>query len=157
MITRPLDLQAKVTPPPRDMDVFFWVTAALIVLLFSLQGSRYIVAPGVPIQLGQDPQLVLPNAAGTRLGGASVVISYRRDNMILFEGGVYDLGSLRPVLLEYAKKHPGTSLLVQMDKQVSMQGFFDLQDVAVKAGFVHMFVAAEAPAEQMPALVDPGR
>lgn len=154
MITRPLDLQSKLTAPPRDFDVFFWVTGALIALLFSLQGSRFIVSPGVAVQVGQDPSLVLPEATNTQLGGASVVVSYRRDNMILFEGGVYDLRRFQPVLEEYAKKHRGSSMLVQMDKQVTMQGFFALSDIARKAGFTVVMIPAEEPAAPGPEFVE---
>jgi biopolymer transport protein ExbD len=145
MITRPLDLQSKVSPAPRDFDVFFWVAGVVIVLLFALHGSRFIVTPGVAVQIGQDPALELPQASNSVLGRASVVVSYRRDNMILFEGGVYELQTFRPVLEAYAKRNPGTAMLVQMDKQVTMQGWMALKDIAEKAGFVTMIVAIDSP------------
>lgn len=151
MITQPLELASKLRSPPRDFDVFFWANAALIVLFFSLAGSQFVLAPGVPVGVGQSPEdsaLVLPEMKATTAGAASVVVSYRRDEMILFEGGIYEFGNFRTVLEAYAKKHPGASLLVRVDKQVSMQGFLALCDLARGAGFANVLVAAEpAPAE----------
>ncbi|MBI5423761.1 MAG: hypothetical protein HZA32_06710 [Opitutae bacterium] len=156
MITQPLDLASKLRPPPRDFDVFFWANAALIVLFFSLAGSQFVLAPGVPVGVGQGAEeqaLVLPEMSSTTVGAASVVVSYRRDEMILFEGGIYEFGNFRAVLEAYAKKHPGASLLVRVDKQVSMQGFLALCDLARAAGFANVLVAAEPAAGDAPRFV----
>lgn len=158
MITRPLDLQAKLAPPPRDLDVVFWVTLAGICLFFGLLGSRFVLAPGLPVGVNTSAQLELPQVGTTQPAAASVVVSYRRDNMILFEGGIYEFANFRPVLERYAQSHPGAALLVRVDKQVSMQGFLELCDLAREAGFANVLVAAEpAPAEAGPQFVVPGR
>src|SRR6476620_1297046 len=60
MITRPLDLASKLRPEPRSMDAVFFVNAGLLVLFFSLFGSRFVLAPG----LGLDFRL--PTAVGAR-------------------------------------------------------------------------------------------
>lgn len=158
MITRPLDLQSRLAPPPRDWDVVFWVTVAGICLFFALLGSRFVLAPGLPIGVNTPAQLELPQVGQTQHGAASVVVSYRRDNMILFEGGIYEFANFRGVLERYASAHPGSSMLVRVDKQVSMQGFLELCDLARAAGFANVFVAAEpAPAETGPQFIGPGR
>lgn len=158
MITRPLELQSKLSPPPRDLDVFFWVNVAAVGLFFGLLGSRFILAPGLPVGVSATPDLVLPQLSTAQTGAASVVVSYRRDNMILFEGGIFEFANFRPVLEAYAATHPGASMLVRVDKQVSMQGFLELCDLARAAGFANVLVAAEpAPEEAAPQFVVPGR
>lgn len=158
MITRPLELQSKLSPPPRDLDVVFWVNVGAVCLFFGLLGSRFILAPGMPVGVSAVPELVLPQVGVAQPGAASVVVSYRRDNMILFEGGIYEFANFRPVLEAYAKAHPGAAMLVRVDKQVSMQGFLDLCDLARAAGFANVLVAAEpAPEETAPRFVVPGR
>ncbi len=147
MISRPLGLAARLSPPPRDLDTLFWVNTAAVVLFFTLLGSRFVLATGEPVQLGGN--LVLPTGDSAVQGTADAVVSYKRDNMVLFEGGIFELRELRAPLEAYAKKHPGSVMLVRADKQVSVQGLFALFDLAKSAGFVRVLWAAEPqPAEQ---------
>ncbi len=141
MITRPLDLEAKLSAPPRDMDMLFWVNVGAVLLFFSLLGSRFVLPSGELVQVGSE--LVLPRSNSGTQGAASVVVSYRRDNMVIFEGGIFELKDLRPLLEQYAKEHPGSGMLLRYDKAVSMQGFVDLCDLARAAGFTSVLVAAE--------------
>lgn len=141
MITRPLELQSKLAAPPRDLDVFFWVNAGLVCLFFALLGSKFVLAPGLPVGIGTGFEL--PQTKGAVPGAAEVVVSYRRDNMILFEGGIYELANFKPVLERYARARPGATMIVRADRQVSMQGFLDLCDLARAAGFAAVHVAAE--------------
>src|SRR5207248_1917121 len=62
MITRPLDLAAKLRPEPRNFDFLFLVNGGLLVLFFLLFESRFVLAPG----LGLD--LHLPEVPGARSG-----------------------------------------------------------------------------------------
>jgi biopolymer transport protein ExbD len=157
MITQPLELATKLRAPPRDFDVFFWANAGVIVLFFALLGSQFVLAPGMPVGVGQGAELELPQVGATMQGAASVVVSYRRDEMILFEGGIYEFANFRPVLEKYAKAHPGSALLVRVDKQVSMQGFLALCDLARAAGFANVLVAAEPAPGETPNFVPTGR
>ena len=147
MITRPLELQSRLSPPPRDLDFFAWVNVAVIVLFFGLLGSRFVLAPGLPVGIAGDNTLELPQISGANEGAApaSVVVSYRRDNVILFEDGMYTLPELRKHLEAYIKKHPGAVLLVRADRQVSFQAGLDLCEMARQVGFVNAQVAAEQP------------
>ena len=36
MITRPLDLQSKLSAPPRDADFLFWLNVCAVTLFFAL-------------------------------------------------------------------------------------------------------------------------
>lgn len=157
MITQPLDLVSKLRAPPRDFDVFFWANAALIVLFFALLGSRFVLAPGMPVKVGESAALELPEISSAMQGAASVVVSYRRDEMILFEGGIYDIREFRPVLEAYAKKHPSSTLLVRADRQVSIQGFAALCALARAAGFASVHLATEANTSDEVKFVPAGR
>lgn len=157
MITQPLDLVSKLRAPPRDFDVFFWANGALIVLFFALLGSRFVLAPGMPVKVGETAAIELPEVTSAMQSAASVVVSYRRDEMILFEGGIYNIREFRPELEKYVQKHPGAVLLVRVDRQVSMQGFLALCDLARAAGFVNVLVAAEAAAGESTKFVPAGR
>lgn len=150
MITSPLDLQSRLSPPPRDLDFFAWVNAGVIALFFGLLGSRFVLAPGLPIGVDANTELVLPEIgdAVTHAGPASVVVSYRREDVILFEGGKYTLSELRKHMEAYAKQHPGAVMLVRADRQVSMQDFLNLCEMAREVGFANVIAAAEQPSHE---------
>ena len=153
MITGPLELRSRLSPPPRDLDFFAWVNVGVIVLFFALLGSRFVLAPGLPVGLSGEAELALPEVgAGTQVvAPASVVVSYRRDDVILFEGGKYTLTELRGHMELYAKQHPGAVMLVRADREVSMQAFLNLCEMARQAGFAHVLAAAEpAPSNAAP-------
>lgn len=147
MITQPLELQSRLSPTPRDTDFFAWVNVGLIVLFFGLLGSRFVLAPGLSVGVAGENTINLPQIAGATAGAgpASVVVSYRRDNVILFEGGMYNLPELRKHMEAYARQHPGAVMLVRSDRQVSMQAILDLCEMARVVGFAHVLLAAEQP------------
>ncbi|MSU46664.1 MAG: hypothetical protein EXS42_05965 [Lacunisphaera sp.] len=148
MITRPLELVSRLSPPPRDLDFVAWVNVAAIALFFSLLGSRFVLAPGMAVGVEGGNNLVLPEVSSVTdgAGPASVVVSYRRDNVILFEGGMYTLTELQKQMADYARQHPGAVMLVRADRQVSMQAFLELCEMARLVGFANVLVAAEQPA-----------
>jgi biopolymer transport protein ExbD len=148
MITRPLELESRMSPPPRDLDFVAWVNVGVIVLFFGLFFSSFVLAPGLPVGVGEQGTVVLPSvgAASQGAGSASVVVSYRSDNVILFEGGMYlSLSELRKHMAGYTKQHPGAVMLVRADRQVTVQAFADLCEMAREAGFANVLLAAEPP------------
>lgn len=148
MITRPLDLESKLSPPPRDLDTMFWVNVGVVMLFFSVLGSQFVLASGELVQVMELPRISSPSQ-----GATSVVVSYRRDNMVLFEGGIYTLGDLQPRMEQYVKEHPGAVMLVRFDQAVSLQGFMDLCDLARKAGFANVLLATETKGSEESGLI----
>lgn len=145
MITRPLDLESRMSPPPRDFNAVAWVNVGLIVLFFTLLGSRFVLATGVLVGVGETGAIELPsvNLASASTAATSVVVSYRRDNVILFEGGMYSLAELRRHMEAYTRDNPGSVMLVRADKQVSNQALADLFAMAGAVGFKNVLLAAE--------------
>jgi biopolymer transport protein ExbD len=154
MITRPLELQSRLSAPPRDLDFFAWVSVGVIALFFTMLGSRFVLPSGTAIDVdGQPNGVVLPQggAVTENAGAASVVVSYRRDNVILFEGGMYTMAELRKHMEAYTRQHPKAVMLVRADRQVSMQAFLDLCEMARQVGFANVVAAAEQPPAENPA------
>ncbi|MDD3179956.1 MAG: biopolymer transporter ExbD [Opitutaceae bacterium] len=136
MITRPLDLESRLSPPPRNFDLAFWLSGILIALFFGLLGSRFVLAPGLLVGAGDGSfQLPQVSEATQNASAASVMVTFRRDNNLLFEDGVYALADLRKPFEAYARRHPGAVLLVRVDRQVSVQALLNLIDMAKAAGF----------------------
>lgn len=157
MITRPLELEARLGRPPRDLDVLHWVSVAGICLFFMLAGSRFVLAPG--LLMGKDASgFALPRPGSVQnLPTAPVVVSFRRDNMILFGGGVYKrLEELRAPLQAHAQEHPGAVLLVLADQQVSILAVSRLAELALASGFGGVQLAGQ-PGEPAGGTQGPGR
>lgn len=144
MITGPLELQARLSPPPRNLDAFFWVSAGVVALLFGLVGSRFVLAPGFLVEPG-GAAARLPAVDSTQaLAETHAVVSYRNDQAILFEGGRYGrLADLQPALEKFAKENPGSVLLLLAEPGVSLQGAADLSAMAGAAGFAGVLIATE--------------
>ena len=49
MITRPLDLASKLRTEQRSLDALFWVNVGILVLFFTLFGSRFVLAAGLGV------------------------------------------------------------------------------------------------------------
>ncbi|TAG31697.1 MAG: hypothetical protein EAZ36_02915 [Verrucomicrobia bacterium] len=49
MITRPLDLAARLRPLPRGWDAIFYVNVGALAFFFFLFGSRFVLAPGLAV------------------------------------------------------------------------------------------------------------
>ena len=139
MITHPLDLAAKLRPPPRNFDALFLVNGALIVVFFLLFGSRFVLAPGLGINFR------LPEMAGAIEGAApaTVVISVPRSDMVLVEDGMFNYTQLRGWLQQRGRKEKGLVLLVRADRRVPSEDMGVIADMAVQAGFAGVLWAME--------------
>ena len=90
MITRPLDLAAKLRAQPRNLDALFYVNVGMLVLFFFVFGSRFVLAPG----LGVDFELPkLPGAVSNAVTTTST-ISVKNSGQI-FADGLLSLPQLR--------------------------------------------------------------
>jgi biopolymer transport protein ExbD len=139
MITRPLELASQLRPEPRNLDWLHFVNAGLLVLFFSLFGSRFVLAPGLGVDLRQ--------MSGSRAGAAPTThyISVTHSGVIFTNDGPVTLEGLKGWLKEEAKKAPHPSLLVRADAGVKTGEFADIASAAWAAGFSVVW-ATEEPA-----------
>ncbi len=141
MLTRPLDLASKLRPPPRSLDLLFFVNGGLIVLFFFLFGSQFVLAPGLGLNFH------LPSMPGARSGAAQTThrITVKPSGLIYIEDGPADLERLAKWLTAEAKKTRQPSLLIIASKDVPQGKIVEIASLATAAGFVHVQEAAEEP------------
>lgn len=141
MITRPLDLAAKMRRAPRNFDGLFFVNVGLIVLFFSLFGSRFVLAPG----LGVDFRM--PELHGALAGAAPTerVISVLPSGQV-FADGLLNMAQLNEWLRIEARKLKEPSLLVRASAGVPLSQLAEIVGAARAAGFTRVVVGAEEPA-----------
>jgi biopolymer transport protein ExbD len=143
MITRPLNLSARLKPPPRGFEFLFYVNGGLIVLFFVFFGSRFVLSPGLGVDFDVP---AMPGA----LDGAvptDVVIAIKGVDMAFVEGAKVNFAGLRQYLIDRAQGRVGLRLLVQADSALATGDLTKVYDMARAAGFASVQIAAEpAPA-----------
>lgn len=140
MITRPLDLAARLAPPPRRLEYVFFVNVALIAVFFGVWGSPYILAPGLLIES-------LPVAPGARSGAVSTTeyVSVRASGQIVTSEGLKTPAQLEEWLKHRPVSRAGVkpALLLQADRTVPMGTLTGIISAADRAGFTTVVMAAE--------------
>jgi biopolymer transport protein ExbD len=145
MISRPLDLASKLRPEPRNFDFLFFVNGGLIILCFTLFGSRFVLSPG----LGIDFQL--PEVPGAVSGATQTThrINVKPTGVIYIEDGPADPERFGRWLIDEAKntrqqlRQP--SLLIIASGDVPTGRIVEIAVAAHAAGFVKVQQAAEEP------------
>jgi biopolymer transport protein ExbD len=149
MITRPFNFASHLRRFRRGLDLVPFLDVCVIVVFFGLFGSRFILAPGVAIDL-QLPES--GTAAGDVLPTSRVVTVGEVDGgeMLIFEGRIFDLPKFERFLAERSGSYTGEVLLVRMDRDVSMSLLVRVMEVAKQAGFEQVLLAAESEAAAAP-------
>lgn len=139
MISRPLDLAARLQPRPRSGIAFFFVNAGLIIVFFSLFGSRFVLAPG----LGVDFQL--PQVAGATSGAVrtSHVVTIVNAGQIFAGDGLRSPAQLRDWLFAQAAATKQPTLLVLAGERVPVSVIAEVAGSAAAAGFSVQVAATE--------------
>ena len=139
MITRPLDLAARLRPEPRNFDGLFLVNAGLLALFFALFGSRFVLAPG----LGVDFRLPLVSGANANARPPTHVISVINSGQIFTNDGLRKMSELGVWLKSQAANTEEPLLLVQAGDDVSVAVLADVASAARGAGFRMLFAVGE--------------
>lgn len=139
MIARPLDLASRLRPPPHGMGSLHYVNVILLVIFFSLFGSRFVLSPG----LGVDFEM--PSLDGARAGAMPTpyYINVLRSGQIFTDDGLVDMGQLRDWLKARAAREARPTLLIRASSEVSLSELVEIQGEAREAGFGKVLVGAE--------------
>lgn len=149
-LSSPLGLRRYLRRPEVGFNLLPFLDFVVIVLLFALLSSSIVFSPGVTFDL--------PQRQGSQLEGVPVTgVLTLRPNMILFDGARRNLANLKPALVNYLQEQGRaeedivpTTLLVKLDRDVSMSQFLEISEIARAAGFDRIQVAASAPKGELP-------
>ena len=113
--------------------------AALLALAFFLAVSPFVLQPGIQVELPQSPF-----SGGARF--SSMVISITRGGWFYFNDERLDAGRLSDALKVEAKKHPGTPLIIEADKEVMLERIVEAWNAALGAGIEKVSIATRIAA-----------
>ena len=139
MLTSPLNLRDRFVSPSVTIDLLPLFDALLIAFCFLLLSSRFVVAPGVSLQL--------PSTDDLDYARSVEVMTVKHNDMILFDGEVYDIRSLKQHLKSVSETDLTSInrqvLLLKIGQSVSIQALLEIADVARTAGFASVHIASE--------------
>lgn len=149
MTVRPLNLTAKLRPLPVAHDALFYVNVALLVLFFSLFGSRFVVAPGLEVSLaGRGAAVELPTMAGAVAGArpTDVAITVRSAQAIMVDTGVLRLNELPAWLANQSqlRGRKNLRLLIEGDRSLTEEDLLKITAMATAAGYTIQLAAQPA-------------
>lgn len=148
MITRPLDLASKLRPEPRSFDALFYVNAGLLVLFFAVFGSRFVLAPGLGLELP------VVEGSNQRAESTTDFITVSNAGQILAGDGPRDLKQLRGWLQQQVqlrqKQRRAPTLLVTASANVPNATVNEITAIAYATGFTRVILATAEPAGASP-------
>ena len=150
MITRPLDLASRLRPEPRSFDWLFYVNAVVLVLFFVIFGSRFVLAPGLNIELqkrqGPAAEFSLPVAPGANANAKPTThfISVLASGQIYTPHGTLKTDQLETWLAAQAKTTKSPVLLVRGDNDVPVSVMTLISGTAEKVGFAVIWAAVDS-------------
>lgn len=137
-LNSPLGLRAKVKAPSLKIEAMPFINVLCLAFFISLLSSKYLFAPGLMIEL--------PESSESKIKGSvtSAILSVNQANMIFFEGKIYNLENIEHALSDFIKTSSSKSpiLLAKINKKVDVDMFFRICEMAHKAGFSDIQLAA---------------
>lgn len=137
MIVRPLELAARLRPEPRWLDWLHFANAGLLVVFFSLFGSRFVLAPGLRIEL---QSMVGARASATV---TTHYISVAAPGRIFNNEGPVTATGLADWLKKEGARTKDPSLLVRAGDGVQVSVQAAIASAATAAGFRVVWAFAE--------------
>jgi biopolymer transport protein ExbD len=148
--TAPFGLARHLAAPVMKLDAVPVLDLCVIALLFSLVFTRFVVLPGVRIDLPDTELRMQHHPAGV------AVLTIQNEGMLFFDGAVYDIATVAGGFRSYLERTPSERpvLLVRPQADLSMEAFLRICGMARENGFAEVQVTGEkrvsAPAGAMP-------
>ncbi|HEX9783551.1 MAG TPA: biopolymer transporter ExbD [Opitutaceae bacterium] len=141
MITRPFNFEAHLSAPSTRFESVPFINVGVLGLFFVLLSSRFVIAPGILLDLPMVDGLPRDIAAASRVLTLS---ESQGAEMLIFEGRMCTLESFEKLLTGREEEFKSEVLLVRADGDVSLQLLARVWKLSVQAGFNRILLAAEA-------------
>jgi len=140
MIVQPFNFTSHLRQSRVGFDVVPFVDFCLILVLFALLGSPYVVAPGLTVNL---PAMRDPAADAVPTSRVLTVGEVEGRELIIYDNRVQSLETLAKSFADNPAAAPGEVLLLRLQRDVSVQLLVQINELAARAGFSAVQIAAE--------------
>jgi biopolymer transport protein ExbD len=120
------------------LDVAPWVDVVLLIFLFFIVNSSFVLRPGISMELPVSPMM-----DGARYD--AMVVTVAQDNMVFFNDEKTSLDGLAPKLEEAARKRPDAALVIEADARVQNRTLVSIYNMAAAAGLKQVTLATRLP------------
>ena len=141
--TSPMGLAARLKKPPMQLDMVPVLDLVVIALLMSLVFTRFVIVPGVRVDL-PSTELRLQHSADP-----VAVLTIENRGMLFFDGSVYALDTIHKAFRAYIEGslEETVVLLVKAEATMPLQEFLELCEMAETAGFSQVQLAGKKVGE----------
>lgn len=115
-----------------------WVNVVLLVLMFFVVNSSFVIQPGISLNLPTTPV-----TGGARFG--DLVVTIPQEGMFFFNDERMTLDGLAAALAREAREHPDAALLVEADGRIDHQTLVRVYGMAHQAGLREVVLATRQP------------
>lgn len=143
----PVDISSKVRRERITLCSAALVDILLIALMFTLLGSKFILAPGFALELEGDKLPTSPSPDAAVIDGDLSVLNAKGNTMIIFDGAIFNAESFSKKMRSQKAGAQRGVLLIKADKNVDTQTLLDICAAARAGGFEKIHLAA-APEEK---------
>lgn len=149
--TEPLGLTAHLNRPTIKLDAVPLLDLIVIALLFGLLFTRFVMVPGLQIDLPGSEMQMQPSTRPV------AVLTIGNRGMLLFDGARFDLSTIERAFEAHldAAEAAEVVLLVKSEGTLELQQFLKICSMAQRAGFALMQVVGE-PVREGPNLLPAG-
>ncbi len=139
LFTAPMGLEGYLTKPVIKIDLIPVIDLMVVALLFALLFTRFVVFPGVRVELPDTNLKMHENL------GSVAVLTIGNEGMLLFDGKVFETKSIAIGFDTYIEKvdAPEPVLLVKANAGIELQAFLDLCQMAQQAGFSEIQISGQ--------------
>lgn len=137
--TAPMGLQSHLKRPDLKLDYVPVLDLVVIALLFALLFTRFVMVPGVRVDLPSTELRMQYDEAPV------AVLTIGNQGMLYFSGSVYEQSSLPEAFRRYLAQQDGQDavLLVKAQSSMELDLFLELCSTAQQAGFVQVQIAGK--------------
>lgn len=117
-----------------------WIDVTLLVVMFFITQSAFVVQPGVVLDLP-----VSPSTGFARYG--DLVVTIPQEGMFFFNDERMTPDGLAAALARAARENPDRALIVEADSRIVHRTLVEVYDMAVAAGVRQVLLATRNPVQ----------
>lgn len=129
--TQPFGFADRLSKTKGTLDFVPLIDLIVVALFVGLMFTRFVVQPGVRVDLpATDMRMQHP-------GSSVAVLTIGANQMLFFDGAVYDAATIGRALVDFVGQSDGRelALLIKLQSSMDVQSFLELCESAQVAGF----------------------
>ncbi|MBU1692708.1 MAG: biopolymer transporter ExbD [Verrucomicrobia bacterium] len=134
----PCRFRTRLRPARSPLAVVPLLNVILLLWLFSLVNSSFVLQPGIRMELP-----AAPFTAGARYG--TLVVTLTQEGLVFFNDERVSLDALKNVFVKSASGKSPRPLLIEADGRVRYQTLVNIYNMATEAGFREVVLATRLP------------